>query len=250
MVFSATTDKDNNVAGSSSSPAIAVSHARSTYTKLQACSTIKLSPVVGMGGSYDDIHEFCDDDVRDTGSARSNASGGSGGGGGDSGGGASGGLLVASVSECDGSTFGSDDYSQPEGRYTEGDIHDDGDDDDDDDDNGDGDNSSVSVANRLQRLGATYDERLKRNRSTASKQIMEVADMVASDVAIGGSPAHSNLIKRMTVVSNVFPSCITGHASWCHKTVSCQRIATFPTQKSEYSQGKNDVGRWPADGWV
>ena len=119
---------------------------------------------------------------------------GDGGGGGESSarsssgsGGFGGGLLVASVSECDSSAFG-DDFG--EGTVTNAleNVEEDSDTDDGKEAGGE------PVAQR----GSLYEDRF-RQRSTASQQIMELADTVASDVAT--SPAHSNLIQRMTLVS-------------------------------------------------
>lgn len=185
--ISSLTPPGTGTAARSSSPTSAMSHISSTRIKLQACSTIKLSAVVGMGDLDDDVHEFGDDDVRPNSSARSRAGSGESGVGGGS---VCGGLLVASVSECDGSNLGGDGCSSSGEEVSE--------DGSEDDSYG----SSDAAAKRLRTCGPPA-----RNRSTVSQQLLEVADMVASDVAMGGSPAHSNLIKRMTVVSLFLSIC-------------------------------------------
>ena len=121
-----------------------------------------------------------------------------GGGGGDDGGGDdqfAGGLLVASVSECDSSAFGEDPnaFRGAESDMEEVEYSDDSDDSDEAEDD--------SNARAEQRRSSVYDERMKRPRSAASLQYTALADKVASDVALGGSPAQSNIIQRMTIVS-------------------------------------------------
>lgn len=178
------------------------SHARSAQIKLQACTTIKLSPLMVMNDAGDGGNNGFDERGDQP------PSGGGGGGGGSSarsGGSGSfgGGLLVASVSECDSGVFGDECDSSAFGDgFSEGgasggglaDVEEDGDSDTDDDKEPD---LAPPVA---QRHGSVYEDRF-RQRSAASQQFMELADTVASDVAKGGSPAHSHLIQRMTLVS-------------------------------------------------
>lgn len=103
-----------------------------------------------------------------------------------------GGLLVASVSECDSSAF---DDGLDEGEASDGSLG-------AEDDTEDSDNGSDTGGERLrQRHGSVYEDRF-RQRSPASQQFMALADTVASDVAKGGSTAHSHLIQRMTLVSH------------------------------------------------
>lgn len=162
-----------------------IGHVRGAHVKIRACNTIKLSPLVGLDGGLDEgssKNDAGDDD------------GGNGGNGGNTGGGGVGdnftsGLLVASVSECDSSAFGDEDSGRSGGEESEGsDITDDEDD--------EGDELSGS-----KRRGSSYDAR-PRVRSTASQQCMELANTFASDVTMGGSPAHSSLAQRMAVVSS------------------------------------------------
>lgn len=185
-----------NVAGAAEAPSRAgvPDHARSAHTKLQGCSTIKLSPLVGLdckGGS--DIDELGDDDGREKGGDSSTGGGNSDGFGR--------GLLVTSVSECSSSGGGGG-----QGYFGTEESFDEEDDDDDEDDEGEVEEEEdvVDVANRR---GSAYDDRSKRNQSVVSQQLMELADTVASDVTMGGSPTHSNLIQRMAVVSVISGSC-------------------------------------------
>lgn len=172
------------------SPASRRSHARSAHVKLQACTTIRLSPLMSMHDSSNDgTGGFSEDGNRTTGG--SDGSGDCNGGGGGGSGTLSGGLLVASVSECDSSAFG-DDF---DGGDTSGGLLQ-PDEESEDSDDGD-DISSEKLAHRQSN---SYEDRF-RCRSSISQQFMALADTVASDVARGDSPAHSNLIQRMTLVS-------------------------------------------------
>ncbi|CAM9385861.1 unnamed protein product, partial [Ectocarpus sp. 12 AP-2014] len=97
-----------------------------------------------------------------------------------------GGLLVASVSECDSSAFGDEDSGRSGGEESEGSDTTDDEDDAEDELNGSG------------RHGTLYDAR-PRVRSVVSQQYMELENTFASDVTMGGSPAHSSLVQRMAV---------------------------------------------------
>ena len=158
------------------SQASLLNHARSAHIKLQACTTIKLSPLTSMNDGNNGL-----------GSDGDRPNGGGGGGSSDRSGGSAncgGGLLVASVSECDSSTF-DDDFGERGGSAEE---------DSDTDDDKEAEDAFA------QRKGSSYEDRF-RQRSPASQQFMKLADTVASDVAKGGSPAQSHLIQRMTLVS-------------------------------------------------
>lgn len=151
---------------------------------LHACSTIRLSPLVGMKGTGD----------NGGGSKRRGIGKASMTGGGDAendkdrykrDNSFGGGLLVASVSRTLGGDSGGDsgnDSSSDEANdsysYLEGD---------------DGGPHQFSSLERRGSLGP--------RRSIVSQQVMALADAAANDVA-AGSAAHSNLIQRMNIVSH------------------------------------------------
>ncbi len=168
------------------SPAPATVHAHNAHIKMHACSTITLSPLTALGGSAEEGSR----DRRSDSGLLNNGSRGDG----DSQ--LTGGLLVASVSECDSSAFGEDHWLA--GRADD-DSEEREDSDDSGDDSDDGEDGSGDAAER--RPSGVYEERLKRPRSAASMQYTALADTVASDASLGGTPTQSNIIQRMTIVS-------------------------------------------------
>ncbi|CAM9937510.1 unnamed protein product, partial [Ectocarpus sp. 13 AM-2016] len=172
---------------SPASPSPNDGHVRGAHVKIRVCNTIKLSPLVGLDGGLNEGSGMNDTGNND----RGNGGNTGGGGGGADGGGDNftGGLLVASVSECDSSAFGDEDSGRSGGGESEG------------SDTTDDEDDAEDELNGSKRHGTLYDPR-PRVRSAVSQQYMELENTFASDVTMGGSPAHSSLVQRMAAVGS------------------------------------------------